>query len=140
MTIKIDHINITVNELAASVDWYGKVFGFKLVESGKTAVGGNWGIVAINDTMVCMTEFSGHSTADKATDKSAHKINHFGIRISNLEQWQKTVEDNQLKLYYGGVIEYPNSKSWYVHDPSGHEIEISYTVKEHLQFPTGGIQ
>jgi lactoylglutathione lyase len=140
MTIKLDHINLTVGDLKNSIEWYKKVFGFELVESGTTPQGIKWGIVAFNDSMICMTEYPGRAVADKVEDKSIHQIYHFGIRVSNLQQWQKTVQDHKLRFYHGGEIEYPASRSWYVHDPSGHEIEVSYSVSERMQFPNGGIQ
>ncbi len=34
MTIKLDHINLTLANLKQSIEWYGKIFGFELVESG----------------------------------------------------------------------------------------------------------
>jgi catechol-2,3-dioxygenase len=98
------------------------------------------GIVAFNDSMICMTEYGDRVAADKVEDRSVHQIYHFGIRVSDMAAWQQTIQDNELKLYYGGQIEYPSSKSWYVHDPSGHEIEVSYTAQERLQFPSRGIQ
>lgn len=140
MTIKLDHINLTVANLTESIEWYGKIFGFQLVESGTTPQGVRWGIVAFNDSMICMSEYAGRAAADEAEDKSAHQIYHFGIRVSDIEKWQQTIRDRNLKLYYGGEIEYPSSKSWYVHDPSGHEIEVSHTALDRLQFPIGGIQ
>lgn len=140
MTVKLDHINLTVANLKDSIEWYGKIFGFELVESGTTPQGIRWGIVAFNDSMICMTEYAGRTAADKFEDKSVHQIYHFGIRVSDIEKWQHTIQDHKLKLYYGGQVEYPSSKSWYVHDPSGHEIEVSYTSQDRLQFPVGGIQ
>jgi catechol 2,3-dioxygenase-like lactoylglutathione lyase family enzyme len=136
MTIKLDHINLTVANLTASIEWYGKVFGFELVESGTTEIGTKWGIVASNDSMICMAEYSARVPADKVDDKSVHRICHFGIRVSDSEKWQQTVRDHRLELYYGGENEYPNSRSWYVHDPSGHEIEVSYAAGGRLQFPS----
>jgi lactoylglutathione lyase len=140
MTIKLDHINLTVANLADSINWYNRVFGFELVESGITFQGVKWGIVAFNDSMICMAEDGKRVAADKTEDKSVHQIYHFGIRVSNIVTWLKTIQENKLKIYYGGQIEYPNSKSWYVHDPSGHEIEVSYSAQERLQFPSGGLQ
>lgn len=140
MTIKLDHINLTVANLTDSIEWYGKIFGFELVESGTTPQGVRWGIVAFNDSMICMTEYAGRIFAGKVEDKSGHQIYHFGIRVSDIHKWQRIVKQHRLKLYYGGQIEYPSSKSWYVHDPSGHEIEVSHTTQERLQFPVGGIR
>jgi lactoylglutathione lyase len=136
MTIKLDHINLTVKNLQDSIEWYGKVFGFKLVESGTSPWGKKWGIVAFNDSMISMTENAGRIAADKDLGKSAHHIDHFGIRVSDLERWQKTIQDHQIKVNYGGEVNYPTSKSWYIFDPSGHSIEVSYSQHERLLFPT----
>ncbi len=138
MTVKLDHINLTVTNLKESIAWYGKIFGFKLVESGTTPQGVQWGIVAFNDSMICMTEYSDRIEADKFEDNSVHQIYHFGIRVSDIEKWQRTIQEHKLKLYYGGQIQYPSSKSWYVHDPSGHTIEVSHTTQDRLQFPARG--
>jgi len=140
MTVRLDHINLTVANLTDSIEWYGKIFGFELVESGATPQGVRWGIVAFNDSMICMTEYAERVPADKVEEKSVHQIYHFGIRVSDIEKWQRTIQDHKIKLYYGGQIEYPSSKSWYVHDPSGHEIEVSYTAQSRLHFPVAGVQ
>jgi len=140
MTIKLDHINLTTSNLTDSIEWYGKVFGFELVESGTTPEGIRWGIVAFSDSMICMTEYGGRVPADRAEDKSVHQIYHFGIRVSDIEKWQQTIRDQKLKLYYGGQIEYSSSKSWYVHDPSGHEIEVSFAAQGRLHFRSRGVQ
>ena len=139
MTIKLDLINLTVSDLQIRIQWYQKVFGFELVESGTTPEGTKWGIVGFNDSMICMTEYSDRTAADKSDDRSVHQIYHFGIRVSDEVAWKQTVQENQLKLYYGGQINYPNSKSWYVHDPSGHEIDVSYNGGGPMQFPNGGM-
>jgi catechol-2,3-dioxygenase len=139
MTIKLDHINITVENLATSTEWYGKVFGFKPVESGKTAQGAKWGIIASNDSMICMTEYANRISADKFKNDSAYRMYHFGLRVSDLNHWRRIIQDQELKINYGGQIDYPNSISWYLNDPSGHEIEVSFTVEECLQFPKAGL-
>lgn len=134
MTIKIDHINLTIANLENSIEWYKNIFGFELVESGTTVQGKN-GIVAVNDSMICMTEYNERVAVDKYENTSAHQIRHFGIRVSDIRQWQRAIKDHKLKLSFGGAIAYPFSKSWYIHDPSGHEIEVSYTEQNPLQFP-----
>ena len=126
MIIKIDHINLTVSNLDESVAWYRKIFGLELVESGTTYQGRKWGIVAYNDFMICMSEYPERETADKFDEEVFHQINHFGIRISDAKKWQQVVEEQKIKLHYGGAIKYRHSTSWYVHDPSGHEIEVSF--------------
>lgn len=134
MKIKLDHINLTVQNIKESIDWYERIFGFKLVETGIGTRGQPWAIVAFNDSMIAMNEYKNKSIADQELEVNFHKINHFGIRVSDSAVWEKIVKENDLRLYYGGVINYPFSLSWYIHDPSGHEIEVSYTSQESLPF------
>lgn len=134
MSARIDHVNITVANLDESVAWYSKIFGFKKVEGGRTAFGKKWAIVALNDSMIAMSERKNLKAADQ-DDESAHKIYHFGLRIDDAEAWRAKINECGLRVYYGGEVEYPHSRSWYVHDPSGHEIEVSWTGAESMRFP-----
>jgi catechol 2,3-dioxygenase-like lactoylglutathione lyase family enzyme len=135
MKIKLDHINLTVKNVSESIAWYSKAFGFQLVEKGVGSYGQPWAIVASNDSMIVMGEFPEKSNADLEPESKFHRINHFGIRVTDQTEWEKIVKENRLKLNYGGVIHYPNSRSWYVEDPSGHEIEVSHTEGGELIFP-----
>jgi len=135
MKIKLDHINLTVADIQSSVDWYAKIFGFRLVEKGVGSYGQNWAIIASNDCMIAMNEYKDKSPADHEPETAFHRMYHFGVRVSDLKEWEKIVRQNKLELYYGGVISYPFSRSWYIHDPSGHEIDVSYTDGPELRFP-----
>ncbi len=135
MKIKFDHVNITVANLEESIQWYQKLFNFALVESGTRDDGKKWAILAYDDYMICMSEHQNRQRALSYEESKNHIVGHYGIRVSDQSEWQAKVEKYKLKLYYGGVNEYPFSKSWYVQDPSGHSIEVSYTDKERLQFP-----
>ncbi len=135
MKIKLDHINLTVQDMQESIEWYSKIFGFKFVESGIGTRNQPWAIVALNDTMIVMSEYKDRTKADQESETNIHKICHFGLRISESTTWEKTILENKLQLYYGGVVNYPFSRSWYIHDPTGHEIEISHTDGPELRFP-----
>ncbi len=134
MKIKIDHINLTVMNLNDSVKWYSRVFGFEVVERGTGMRGQPWAIVANADSMLAMNEYPKRRMAEDDSSESFHRLNHFGIRVDDLGEWQAKLKEFNLKLNYGGVIDYPHSKSWYVVDPSGHEIEVSYSSGQPLRF------
>jgi catechol 2,3-dioxygenase-like lactoylglutathione lyase family enzyme len=125
---KFDHINLTVKNLTESIDWYAKIFGFEKMESG-TAMGSPYAIVGFNDFMLCMYEEQDRQSAQKMGDAPFHQIYHFGIRVKDEDAWRAAIAKHQLKIQYGGEIAYPRSISWYILDPSGHEIEVSYTQK-----------
>jgi len=138
MKIKLDHINLTVKNLEESVIWYKQVFGFNLVEKGINMAGKNWGIVNLDDYMICMTEHPLKLNANQNNEESYQKIFHFGIRISDDAIWREKIKALNLKILYGGILKYPHSYSWYIQDPNGHEIEVSYADNKFLQFPLTG--
>jgi catechol 2,3-dioxygenase-like lactoylglutathione lyase family enzyme len=74
---KIDHVNISVNDIFESANWYEKVFGFKKVEEGINMSGGKFVIVAQNDTMICMSANPGLISADVDNGNKQHQIFHF---------------------------------------------------------------
>lgn len=130
MKIQIDHLNMTVENLGKSIDWYGSIFGFEPVEKG-TYMGSPWTIIRKDETMLCLYEDSGK----KLEQTEDHlRIFHFGLKISDREAWEKTVQEKKLKLLYGGLNRYPHSISWYVEDPSGHEIEVAYWDNNEVKF------
>ena len=134
MKVKLDHVNLTVGHLEKSVNWYEKVFGFQLVQEGvygkeqKT----RWAIVAYKDSMICMHEVKGRKNFGESKQEVFHKIYHFGIRVSNLKAWKKKIKLFKLKPV---VVDYPYSRSYYIEDPDGHEIEVSWTKGSTLYFP-----
>lgn len=137
MNARLDHVNLSVTNLNESITWYGQVFGFEKVEGGVSASGLPWGIVARGDSMICMSELPVRERADVQGEESRHRVFHFGLRVDDLEAWRLKVDRLKLPLYYGGEIRYSRSRSWYVRDPSGHEIEVSYAFGKPLRFPPG---
>ncbi|MFL5783920.1 MAG: VOC family protein [Bacteriovoracaceae bacterium] len=127
MNIKLDHINLTVRNLQESMSWYHELFGFEFKEGDVTSASEPWAIVGKNDSMICMYEDKNLKPASDNSD-GVHRIYHFGLRISEKEAWEKIVQEKNLKIMYGGAYQYPHSLSWYIHDPSGHEIEVSYVA------------
>ena len=138
MKLKFDHINLSVINLEKSINFYSEIFGFKKVEEGMSPWRKKWAILANNDFMLCLTEYADNKSADSDESKSIEhicQIYHFGIRVADRNEWLTKIKAHALRINYGGEITYPFSSSWYISDPSGHEIEVSYTDKEKLQFP-----
>ena len=117
----IDHINMTVKDLDKSVDYYSRLFGFKTVEQGDYN-GTPYKIIGLtNKAMLCIYE-------NKDLDVKNNNIGHFGFHIKFTEDIVKKLEEQNANVrYYNGqaVIQYPNSKSIYINDPDGNQIELS---------------
>ncbi len=89
MIASIDHVNLTVADFAETVAWYGRVFGFELVEEGDQD-GTRWGVIRAGDTMLCIYEFAACRLDDRHAMRAAglHGINHFGFRVTDPTGWE----------------------------------------------------
>ncbi len=136
-TVKhLDHVNLTVEDLDASLDWYGRVFGFTRVEGG-VRNGRRWAILRVGEAMICLYEAPGrHVTTDEeAAAHRLHTFGHIGLRITDRPAWEATLVREQVKLGWGdGPVDYPHSTSWYVIDPTGWEIEVALWNDDVVRF------
>ena len=125
MDIKgFDHVNLSVRDFDASVDWYGRVFHFSLVEEG-VSDGVRWGILRAGDSMLCIYEYPEREFVDRHELKARgiHGINHLGFRIEDEQEWLKTMKRENV---HASFWDWPHSRAWYVCDPTGYEIEVAY--------------
>ena len=136
----LDHLNMTVTDLAESADWYRRVFGFEKVEGG-VYEGRPWGILRAGDALLCLYEHPGWRVPDEDERERGrlHGLNHFGLRILDREAWEETVRREGVEVRYGGEVRWPHSSAWYVTDPSGYEIEVALWDGDRVSFgPRGG--
>lgn len=120
----IDHINMNVKNLEESISFYKKLFSFEVKESGFSAMSGSpFAIIGKSEKgMLALYE-----KEDLLPNNKSH-IAHLGFNIkffAGILDWLK--EQGAKIVYYSesGVVEYPNSQSIYIKDPSGYEIELS---------------
>ena len=127
----LDHLNFTVSDFEESVDYYKSRFGFSLVEKGTTIEDRPWGILKAGETMLAISE---QPDLKKLMPEDHHRINHFGFRLSDENAWLETLDEFNMKTYYGSPVRYPNSTSWYVSDPNGYTIEVSIWKNNEVKF------
>ncbi len=134
--VSLDHINLTVANLAESIAWYREVFDFQVVEKGVTPLGRVWSILRSGDSILCVYEEGNRKNVVKNNPdlERFHRVYHFAFRMKDRAQWEKTLKDLNLETYYDSPVVYPFSTSWYVQDPSGHEIEVVFWNEEQVQF------
>jgi catechol 2,3-dioxygenase-like lactoylglutathione lyase family enzyme len=132
--VALDHLNLTVRDFKESVDWYGRIFGFEMVENGFLE-GAPWGILRSQDSMLCIYEDKDRVMLLKnGEDDRFHRVFHFGLRIQNREEWENILERDKLPVFYGGPVRYPHSTSWYIEDPSGYTIEVALWDMNQVKF------
>ena len=132
----LDHLNLSVRDFDETAAWYGRVFGFAPVEQG-VQEGVRWGVIRAGEAMLCIYEHPEleHLDADTVRrEHGVHSVAHFGLRITDRAAWEATVDRENLEVRFGGPIEWPHSTAWYVHDPTGYEIEVALWADDRVRF------
>ncbi len=129
----IDHVNMTVQDLAESVAWYGRVFGFRPVEHGVMDYGAKWVILRSGDSMMCLYEHPDRAAPgmNALATNGIHGVKHFGFRVADRDAWIETMKREAIE---SPAIQNPRSTSWYVYDPTGHEIEVACWKGDEVSF------
>jgi len=127
-----DHLNMTVRNLDESLDWYDRVFGFELVESG-VREGVRWAIVRSGEAMLCLYEHP-NRTYELTYDTPLHGIRHFAIRITDKDEWESVIAREEIQVQFDDAVDYPHSTSWYVLDPTGYQIEVVHWNADEIRF------
>lgn len=113
----MDHVNMKVKDLSASVSFYKNLFGFEIKQEenpNKLEVPSK---IIGNDTIkLCLYEIPQMSPEGGIT--------HFGFNISNFEKIIEKCEEFDVDILYGGPIQFEKSRSIYIKDPNGYEIEL----------------
>lgn len=131
---QFDHINMTVSNLDESLSWYRRVFGFQQVERGEKEQG-RWSIIRSGEAMLCLYERPQRRFLEPYDESIVHNVNHFAIRITDQDEWEAVIQKEDLEIKFGAAIDYPHSRSWYLIDPTGYEIEVVYWHQDQIRFP-----
>lgn len=111
--LSIDHANINVKNLEESVIFYSTLFGFELKKKQPEQ---NSKIIGNDMVKLCLYE-----DPDQVYTKG---INHIGFHIENFDEIVEKCKEMNICMPYG-VIEWESSRSVYIIDPNGYELEMS---------------
>ncbi len=110
----MDHVNITVKNLDESVEFYKSLFGFEIKKEqpeDKSKIIGN------NNIKLCLYE--------DPEMRPEGAIAHFGFHVENFNEIMQICKSLDVKVYYNGPVQFEKSRSIYISDPSGYDIELS---------------
>jgi lactoylglutathione lyase len=125
---RLDHINMRVKNLSESIDFYERVFGFEMKEDHTQDGDDAWAIVGqANTVYICM-----YLHADKQRVPDALQIMHFGLVIDDFDTLLERLKAHGVDTGKG-YVKWPQSRSVYITDPSGHEIDLTERVGGGLQ-------
>lgn len=115
----MDHVNMNVKDLEQSVNFYKNLFGFEIrkEDNSPNKLDAPSKIIGNDSIKLCLYEDSKMSPDGG--------IAHFGFHIANFAQIIKKCKELNIEILYGGPIEFEKSKSVYIKDPSGYDIELS---------------
>jgi len=113
----IDHINLNVKDLKKTIVFYQRLFGFEIKEEG-VREGAPYAIIGSNKRAFLALYESQEFNLDGF-------VNHFGFHIENFEEIMPTLIEQKVEYLYGGPYAYEKSRSVYIIDPNGIEIELS---------------
>jgi catechol 2,3-dioxygenase-like lactoylglutathione lyase family enzyme len=113
----MDHVNMAVKNLDESVEFYKKLFGFEIKKEqpeDKSKIIGN------DNIKLCLYE--------DPQMKPEGGIAHFGFHVENFDEILEICKSLGVKIYYDGPVQFEKSRSVYISDPSGYDIELSEVI------------
>ena len=114
----IDHVNFKVKSLEETFKFYHDLFDFQIKQEINPNKSDVPSIIIGNDTIkLCLYE-----VPDMKPDGG---IAHFGFHITNFNDILKKCKELGVDILYEGIVDWEKSKSVYIVDPNGYEIELS---------------
>ncbi len=117
-TTGIDHVNLQVNNLEESKLFWKSLLGFELLEDIPDQKGV---IIGNKRAKLALYENPNLGRLEK------RGFSHLCFHISDFDKALSLCETMSIPILYDGVIAWPKSKSIYIEDPNGYEIELTDT-------------
>lgn len=116
----IDHINISVRDLERSLRFYRDLFGFEIVKDGRERKNRPY-IILSNGGRAFLALHENAATREPEQPF----INHWGFATGDLDEVRRKLRDAGVGVEGDRMHEWEHSRSLYIRDPDGHEIELA---------------
>ena len=118
--MRIEHANITVTNVNASVAFYQKLFGAHIRWQGTTSAGKRAAHVGVDDTYLSLFEADAEGCAPAGYGTVG--FNHLGFQVDSLDEFRARL--GNLGVEPTEVEEYEPGRRLYFFDPDGNEVEL----------------
>ncbi|MEH6585008.1 MAG: VOC family protein [Halioglobus sp.] len=118
--MRIEHANITVSDVRASVEFYLQLMGGKVRWEGTNSSGRR--AAHIGDDRTYLSLFEAADAARAPQDYAASGFNHLGFEVDDLASYRETLV--QMGVQIKGEEDYEPGRRLYFYDPDGIEIEL----------------
>ncbi len=115
-TSGIDHVNLEVKNLEQSCDFWFQLLGFELLEDMPEF---NGRIIGTKKALLALYENR------EFTGPAESGFNHVCFHIANFNDIEQHCKRLGITIKYDGPVQWPQSKSIYINDPNGYEIELA---------------
>jgi catechol 2,3-dioxygenase-like lactoylglutathione lyase family enzyme len=118
----IHHVNIPIADPDRTTEWYGKVFGMRMIPR-TVRQGGAPGVEEV--LLLTHGDFDIHCTIHEGTPPDL-KPHHYCVEVVDWDGFMAHLSSLGIETF--GYFERPqnNSKATYMHDPDGNLVELAW--------------
>jgi catechol 2,3-dioxygenase-like lactoylglutathione lyase family enzyme len=118
----LEHVNLTVNDVDRSADFYSKVFGFHRRWEGAGGLGGRTVHVGTDTTYLALWQPTRAPEGGFDFDRRGNGFNHIGIVVDDLDEVESRLHDLGVETFNHG--DYEPGRRFYFEDPDEIEVEV----------------
>lgn len=116
----IEHVNLTVSNLLRSIDFYRRLFGWRVRWQGTTT--GGTPAAHVGDDRCYLALFEAPSPGRFEPQYDAVGFNHFGLVVDDLDAMKRRL--GELGVEHGDELDYEPGRRVYFRDADGIEVEL----------------
>ncbi len=126
--IALDHVALSVPDIAQSIAWYQKMFGFKEVRHGEEPNGMHTALIQRDDVRIELFQVPGaaplpESRRNPSEDFRTHGVKHFAFRVKDVRAVLAQLQTKGVKVAFK-LHDYPGVAFVFVSDNAGNAIEL----------------
>lgn len=125
MTTKLEHVNVTVADPAATAALYRRLFGWDVRWQGASIHGGHTVHVGSMDQYIALYRGPGDQVNDGKNYDAIGGLNHIAVLVDDLDALEQRIKAEGLPVY--SHANYDPGRRFYFNDADGIEYEaVSY--------------